>query len=267
MRIVCVSREPLYSPGKVEADRAILEAVVDHLGRKHEVRTIDPGSGLAESADASAALVMCQGPEALRTLRSWQASGLRVVNTPDAIEACHRRRMIPAFERARIAHPESRLIETQSRPEAPAWLSAGAWLKRGDVHATRPQDVVAVSTADGLASAVASFHRRGIGSAVVQRHIEGQVIKFYAVPGRFFRCYWPDGSPCDLGDRERRELIALAEGAAAALGLEIFGGDCVREPNGRLWLIDMNDWPSYAPCRSTAAEAIADYFNAEIRSS
>ena len=54
-------------------------------------------------------------------------------------------------------------------------------------------------------------------------------------------------------------MRGLAEAGAGALELEVFGGDCVRDIERRLWLIDLNDWPSYAPCRFGAAEAIASY--------
>jgi len=30
-------------------------------------------------------------------------------------------------------------------------------------------------------------------------------------------------------------------------------------PSGELTLIDLNDWPSFAPCRDAASEAIADH--------
>ncbi len=51
----------------------------------------------------------------------------------------------------------------------------------------------------------------------------------------------------------------LAEAAAAALELEVYGGDCVCDRDQILSLIDLNDWPSYARCRFGAAQAIASY--------
>jgi hypothetical protein len=46
--------------------------------------------------------------------------------------------------------------------------------------------------------------------------------------------------------------------AAAALGLEVFGGDAVITADGEPMIIDLNAWPSYALYRDRAAEAIAD---------
>ena len=54
-------------------------------------------------------------------------------------------------------------------------------------------------------------------------------------------------------------MAQLGAQAAAALGVEVYGGDCRHQPDGSLMLIDLNDWPSYARCRDAAAEAIAAY--------
>jgi hypothetical protein len=53
-------------------------------------------------------------------------------------------------------------------------------------------------------------------------------------------------------------LRRAAFGAAAALGLEIFGGDAIIQPDGAPVIIDINAWPSYARYRDRAAQAIAD---------
>jgi glutathione synthase/RimK-type ligase-like ATP-grasp enzyme len=262
MNVLCVAREAVYSPGKVEADRAILEAVAMRLAACRDVRVIDAESAPQRVPDASLVLAMCQGPAALRRLRSWQNSGVRVVNSAQAIENCHRVRMLPALRRAAVAHPASLVVATNAAVATPEWARSGVWVKRGDVHATCSDDVVLVRWPSALSSVLAQFRGRGITSAVLQQHVDGEVIKFYAVRGAFFAAY-RDGAAVALGGGERNALVQLVEAAAAALGVEIFGGDCVREANGRLWLIDLNDWPSYAPCRAAAAEAIAQYANAQ----
>jgi glutathione synthase/RimK-type ligase-like ATP-grasp enzyme len=57
-------------------------------------------------------------------------------------------------------------------------------------------------------------------------------------------------------------LRTLAVRAAARLRLDIFGGDVVLAAPGRPVLIDLNDWPSFAPVRDSAAQAIAGYVHA-----
>jgi hypothetical protein len=134
----------------------------------------------------------------------------------------------------------------------------GGWLKRSNVHATRPEDVVRVRQAEELPAALAKFHARGLPSAILQEHIEGDEVKFYAVAGgRFFWPYYPKdcyGHPFD-----ETQLKALAEEAAKHLEISVYGGDAIISPNGGITLIDLNDWPSFAPCRGAAAHAIARY--------
>jgi hypothetical protein len=257
MDFLGIARERVYSPGKVEADRAILDAVADRLRATHRVRVVSADEPLPEVTPPTAVFAMCQGPAALATLRRWEAAGVRVINSVAGIENTHRRRMLAAFERAGVRHPESRLVATREPGELPAWIDAGAWIKRGDVHATEPDDVVQVRDSAAARAALAAMQRRGIGSALVQRHVDGAVFKFYAVRGTFFAAFPADGAGA--------AMRTLAEEGAAALDLEVFGGDCVRDRQANLWLIDLNDWPSYGACRIGAAEAIASYLTAQVR--
>jgi hypothetical protein len=134
------------------------------------------------------------------------------------------------------------------------------WIKRGDVHAERSEDVVIVQPNE-VAVALEAFRRRGIRRISLQRHVSGPVVKFYAVADRgFFRYYdaavGPSGAPPALDEQRLRE-IAFA--AAEAVGLSIFGGDVVVPSPDEPVLIDLNDWPSFAPFREAAAAHIAEY--------
>jgi glutathione synthase/RimK-type ligase-like ATP-grasp enzyme len=255
-----VTRERLYSPGKVDDDRAILEAVAAQLATAHRVRVVSADEPLPEIAASTLVFAMCQGPAALAALRAWEAAGVRVVNRAAAIANTQRRAMLAAFERCAIAHPPSRVVRTDAPAELPDWIgTGGAWIKRGDVHATEAGDVVHVDDAVAARAALAALHRRDIAGALVQRHVAGDVFKFYAVRGRYFACFPPPDAVAALSTVEHERMRALADAGAAALGLEVFGGDCVRAADGALWLIDLNDWPSFARCRSAAAAAIAAY--------
>jgi hypothetical protein len=262
-----ITRERVYSPGKIDADRAILEAVAAGLRAEHRVRVVSADDPLPAVGPDTTAFVMCQGPGALRTLRDWQRSGVRVVNSPEAIENCHRSRMFPAFERHGILHPPGMLVATDQPAALAGWVDGGAWLKRGDVHATEPDDVVQVQDRAAARAALDRMQERGIESALVQRHVDGDVIKFYAVTGLFFACFPSAGATIDLDARVRAAMVTLVQRGAVALGLEVFGGDCIRDRRGRLWLVDLNDWPSYAPCQAAAASAIATYLRTQRESS
>lgn len=250
--LVGVLREPEYSPGRVEDDAAILERTRDAL----EKRGIALGLGgidLIERADATLVLAMCQSDAALAALDRVAAS-TRVVNSPDAIRACHRHETVRRLAGTTVPFPATRIVETTS-PLAIAGL-APCWVKRGDVHATTSDDVVFASDDAAVARALEDFAARGIARAALQSHVEGVVVKFYGVvDGRFFRCYAQHGTvPAPLS-----ALWDAALAGASALGLEVFGGDLVVGADGRPIIIDLNDWPSFARCRDEAAEAIAGY--------
>ena len=48
-----------------------------------------------------------------------------------------------------------------------------------------------------------------------------------------------------------------AERLAEAVGIDVYGGDCIVGSDGTFCMIDFNDWPSFSRCREEAAEAIA----------
>ena len=47
--------------------------------------------------------------------------------------------------------------------------------------------------------------------------------------------------------------------AAESIGLEIYGGDCIVSEDGAIYIIDMNDFPSFSAIRDEAAGEIAEY--------
>ena len=110
---------------------------------------------------------------------------------------------------------------------------------------------------DELAGALGEFHARGIPTAAVQSHCAGDEIKFYGVGrGEFF--HWFYSREADRHSFDESALKSLATRAAEAAGLEVYGGDIIVGADGELTLIDLNDWPSFAPCREAAADAIAN---------
>jgi hypothetical protein len=132
------------------------------------------------------------------------------------------------------------------------------WVKRGDVHAETSADVVAAKEA-GVTDAIAGFARRGVARVALQSHVAGPIVKFYAVTGgRFFSWYPADGSSVAISEQSLRTLVFAA---ARAVGLEVFGGDVAFPQPDTPVLIDLNDWPSFAPVRVAAAAAIAAYID------
>lgn len=264
-RFLGISREPVFSPGRVADDGAILHLVADELRHNgHSVAVIaGDDDRWPEPAVDTIVFAMCQGPRALERMHRWETRGVRIVNRPEGILNCQRHRTVPALVQAGTAFPESLLLETAAVPTLPDWIAeSGAWVKRGDVHATESDDVVFADGVDKVRGALQRFRERRVERAVVQRHVAGTVLKFYAVRGCFFHCVRPQGSAAPTPDTVRR-IDALGQNAAQVLNVEVYGGDCVHSVNGALTLIDLNDWPSYAPCRSEAAREIAGYLLAQ----
>ncbi|MFQ5666228.1 MAG: hypothetical protein ACE5I7_07320 [Candidatus Binatia bacterium] len=258
-RFLGITRERVYSPGRVGDDGAILGTVAAHLRQLGHIVEVMRGDEdrWPQPAPGTVIFAMCQGPHALARLRQWQGRGVRIINAPEAILSCQRHRAVAALTRAGIPVPESLLVETGSRPVMPSWVDEdGAWVKRGDVHATETDDVVFADCAAAAGSALQRLQERRIGTAVVQRHIPGRLLKFYAVRDLFFRCI-PSGGA--IAASTLRRVEELGQRAAQVLKVEVYGGDCISNVNGRLTLIDFNDWPSYAPCRAEAAKEIAAY--------
>ena len=263
-RLFGITRERLFSPGKVDDDSAILETAAQHLRERGHTVTVFCADA-AEWPDLDGVrlvFTMAQGAAAIARLQAWEERGVRIVNSPEGILNCQRERTIAALVQAQVPFPPSALVATHNDRALPAWAAGGAWLKRGDVHATEAGDVIRVDDLAAAREVLAGFHARGIRTALVQRHVPGTVLKFYGVRQRFFHCVPPpDGllPPADALDTMRD----LGERAARALGVEIFGGDCVYDEAGGLWLIDLNDWPSYASCRADGGRAIAAYLHAQ----
>lgn len=262
-----IARERVFSPGKVDADRLILEAVADDLRRRrHTVTVVSAEDELKRPARTTVVFTMSQGDQALAALREWERAGIRVINSVESILNCHRHRMVAHFARARVSAPETILIDTPS-VAWPTWLDRdGGWLKRGDVHATEADDVVRIQGTAAASEAWARFRARGITRAVVQRHLDGVVIKFYGVLDQIVGWYPPANTAFTLTDSQRDELRTTASAAARALGLTVYGGDCVANVTHSLQLIDLNDWPSYAPCRAEGARMIAHHLEAQSES-
>jgi hypothetical protein len=83
--------------------------------------------------------------------------------------------------------------------------------------------------------------------------------------GAFF--HWFYSGEAQKYPFDSAQLQDVGNKAAAAAGLDIFGGDMIVSPSGELTLIDLNDWPSFAPCRERASYAIAAFITERVHAS
>ena len=257
-----IYRELDHSPGRVDDDRAIMRSVADALElRGFAVELVDACAAL--DARCANMFVMCECTEVLDRLADAQNAGSVVVNSPGAIRNTYRHRMVELFAQHHVPAPVSQVVASNVCGSRPA---TGLWVKRYDFHATQPSDVIYVASDAGWHEALNRFARRGIPFVVAQNHVAGDLVKFYGVrseiasrAANWFEWFYHRDKGMLGHFFEVSHLREVAFAAAAALGLEIFGGDAVIQENGKAMIIDINAWPSYARYRDHAAQAIADH--------
>lgn len=256
VQIVAVRRDERFSPNSVERDREIMLSVARRLAAWGQVREVTEND-LAADDGADFYVSMARLPETLHRLKAREREGRIVVNTAEGVENCQRSRL-------------ERLMRSLDVPMPPSTGTDGWWLKRGDAAAQSKDDVVFCPDSKALETAEASFRNRGITDYVVSAHIVGDLIKFYAVRGGFFRHFYPsDDGITKFGNEavngrahhypfDTAALAADAARLADAVGVDVYGGDAIIDRNGNYFIIDFNDWPSFSRCREEAAEAIAN---------
>ncbi len=260
-----IFRELTNSPNRESDDALILKAVMDQLGiYKTHTQTMTPEE--ADTADLSSwdmIVPMCESYPRLRRLAALRRSqNVVMVNPPESVLACYRLAMIEAFSHdpsILIPHTETRTIQGSAQMRPPAFdIANGLWVKRGDVHNTCSHDVVYAQDWSEVEAIRQDFAGREISSLVLQQHVDGDLVKFYGVgPGRWFTYFYHDPATARKIPFDIDILAAMAAAGASALKLEVFGGDAIITPSGRLCLIDINSWPSFARVRAEAAIQIA----------
>ena len=195
---------------------------------------------------------------ALATLRRWEAAGVRVINSVAGIANAIGAACSPPSRAIGVPHPESVVLAHRRRRRA---ARRGSTPAPGSSAATctRPSPTTSCASPTAARRAPRSPRSRGAASPprCLQRHVAGDVRQVLRRARRASSRAFRRRAACAIDRDAETRMRALAEAGAAALELEVFGGDCVRDVNGSLWLIDLNDWPSYARCRFEAAEAIA----------
>ena len=194
----------------------------------------------------------------------------------------HRECALPLLDAARVPVPESRVLDSAhpSIPEDPG-LYSSCWVKQATEHKTREGDVVFATDARAVAEALEMLRARKLPRAVVQRHLDGDLVKFYGVGAgtgvaasspdgetagsSWFRWFHPREHPPKGHAFDEDALRDIAWRAAGALGLEVWGGDAIVTREGAIFVIDVNAWPSFALYRDEAADHIAAHLAARLK--
>lgn len=265
MKIVTIARNPENSPNMVANDAAILECVTKELtSMGAEVIAIGEQDEIPEDTDA--VCHMSRSPQVLQKLKDAKRHGINVVNPPVAVENCSRTKVMEILESNGTPQPIFRIINDENDL---ASLPFPAWIKRGEGWSCHKDDISFAHNCEDAIRAINGMRQRGIESFVYTAHCKGDIVKFYGVGNRYFTYCYPDAGKTKFGlekingetkhypfDAERMHRI-VAE-AAKAVGLKVYGGDCIVDRNGGISVIDLNDFPSFSSVRNEAAKEIAD---------
>lgn len=260
IKIAAVKRANKFSPNHIEDDYLILKMTGDHLEKLGSVVRYYDEEIVEESFIKNRVMFsMGRTSAALKALENMQQKGAIVINPVEGIRNCFRENTVRILKENNILSPDFILTDTSVVPPEDyvksKFNSEKLWIKR-DGHIIHREDIALVRSYDELRSILKEFSLRGIRKAIIQEHIKGSEIKFYAVKGRdFFHWYFVNGRE-NLNFNEEF-LRGEALRAAEALGIEVFGGDAIIDDKGNIYFIDLNDWPSFAPVREEAAENIA----------
>ncbi len=273
IRIAGVMRAGAYSPNHIGNDAAIFNAAADELRKRGCIVDIYSEEKFIESGvEAPVILNMCREQASISKLQRLEQEGRIVVNSGFGIENCTRERMTRLLIGNDIPYPDSLIVNTDEsigkRLNEAGFKSC--WIKRGDFHAMHKEDVSYCRHPEEAQDMLQEYWLRGIRRAVINRHLEGDLIKFYGVSGQPF-FYW--FYPFDMGHSKygyeavngksqgipfsEDYLKDICQRASDVLDVKIYGGDCIVDQDGSIRIIDFNDWPSFAPCRKEAAPFIA----------
>lgn len=266
-------RAGAYSPNHIGNDAAIFNATADQLRKRGcDVRIYSEAQFQESEIEEEVILNMCREQASVAKLISLEERGRLVINSGHGIENCTRERMTRILLGNGIPYPDSLIVNTNediTKAMAEAKISA-CWIKRGDFHAMHKEDVSYCRHAEEAQDVLHEYYYRGIGRAVINRHLVGDLVKFYGVKGQpFFYWFYPfdeghskygwevvngksQGLPFDAD-----ALHQLTERAADVMDVDVYGGDCIVDADGTVRIIDFNDWPSFAPCRAEGARFIA----------
>ncbi|OGR90796.1 MAG: hypothetical protein A2V88_02270 [Elusimicrobia bacterium RBG_16_66_12] len=273
MKALGIYREIQNSPNRESDDALVLKAVMGQLSiLKTKTTLITPEE--FDRVDASGydlIVPMCETyPRLMRLKKIEIETGVVMVNPSDSVLGCYRTRMLESFAATpNLSYPptEVRRTKAEANRRPPAFEAGGGyWIKRGDVHNTCTFDVVFARDWREAETIRREFESREISDMAVQRHIDGDLIKFYGVgPGQWFTWFYHDPSTARRLPFEIEDLAAQAELAAKAVSVEVFGGDAIVTPEGGIFVIDINSWPSFARVRAEAAVQISRRLRLRLR--
>ncbi|REA63272.1 hypothetical protein DSL64_06560 [Dyadobacter luteus] len=274
-RILAVPRNKKFSPNHIGNDDAIFSLTKLELEKLGGQVDLVFENEFLEMEDVPYDMIftMARQKEVVKKLQDLEQAGVKVVNSAFGIENCFRTNMTNGLVDNAIPYPKSYVVSTDYVGEEvfDNLPGKGFWIKRGDFHAIHKEDVTFAYTRKEAKEILKEYALREIPDAVISEHLVGDLVKFYGVYGTdFFFWFYPyDNNHHKYSEYEtingkslyyefdEQKLQQIAGESARVLGIDIYGGDAIVGAGGTFHIIDLNDWPSFAPCRDEAAGFIA----------
>jgi glutathione synthase/RimK-type ligase-like ATP-grasp enzyme len=210
--------------------------------------------------DTHAVLSMRRDIQTLRWLETVATGSVRIINSPKSVRRCRRLNMLTRLRKHGLPVAPFQLLGTSEAPDlAFGWPSGGVWVKRSDYHCLHQGlDVVHIPLARSLPAALEAFRGRSLTDAIVQAHAPGVTVKCYAVGSGQFRCFPEIPSLAPF-------VSQVVAHIRAVFGLDVFGVDLIVGAGPDVAIVDVNDWPSFAPCLEFGGAVIAAHALRRLR--
>lgn len=282
--IAFITRSKIYSPNNVNSDAEILRMTAENLRTKYaDIRFYDEDTVDFNTINQRVIVNMCRKESSIKKLQELEKEGHIVVNSGFGIENCTRERMTRILEECGVPVPESIISDTNAEDVKRQLDEAGfknCWIKRGESHSVHKEDVSFARHSDEAEELIREYRLRGINRVVINRHLKGDLVKFYGIrDSDFFYAFYPfEVGHSKFGQEEINGPIhhyhfdidflkEACQKASEAMNVDVFGGDCIVDKDGNTAIIDFNDWPSFSPCRADGSKAIADFICRKIEKS
>ena len=263
IKVATIARAPIDSPNMTANDAAILERVAALL-KEQGAEVVSIGEEVEEiPSDIQVVCTMSRTAKTLELLKRAEKQGCIVVNPTAAVENSSRKRFMEILRHNDIPQPAYAIIDSTAGVTR---MCYPCWIKKADGWCNHKDDVCYAQSAEEATRAIGQMAQRGIMEFILMQHCKGDIVKFYGIADRLFHyCYPTTGK---FGHEEKNgtprhyafdttTLKEIAQRAAQAIGLEIYGGDAIITPRGEIFMIDINDFPSFTLVREAAAAEIA----------
>ena len=269
--IAAVYRSHEHSPNLTDADSRIINAASIKLQeRGYAIHRYTEAQFIETDITEPAIINMCRKPRSIEKLCRLEAEGKTVINSGHAIRKCTKRKLWEISTANNIETPATVIVGSTDTTLPFSGTFRPCWLKLPDESVTDKDDIIYAGTPAEYREALTRYHSRAITEVLVCEHLEGDLLKFYAVSGdRYLYTLYPkqsgyskfgyeaNNSDVKFYPYKTERLKEICNIMSHETGITVFGGDCIITPDGKINIIDLNDWPSFSPCAEEASEAIA----------